>query len=198
MRASDEAVQLDEDMWQRLEGARNDYSANVPEVYDEVLHQVAARIDSSLSIGKLDVGGLVLWKRLRADTPWVSDLMGWSDEAVRKVTAAAVTAVRDESLAIPDAAAAGRAALVSLPGFGRGDALASALLTAACPTRMAVYDRRTDFALQNGLGVALSAARGRYGRYLRLLSDLAAQARGRGLHWTPRDVDLALYWLGRP
>jgi hypothetical protein len=50
-------------------------------------------------------------------------------------------------------AQAGRAALAPLPGFRTGDALASAVLTAAAPDRMAVYDWRAHTALHT-LGVS--------------------------------------------
>lgn len=73
---------------------------------------------------------------------------------VRDITAKAVAAVNDTSLSAPFAATAGRSALSPLPGFDSGDALASALLLAAVPARMAVSDRRSQAGLEI-LGYAL-------------------------------------------
>ncbi len=72
----------------------------------------------------------------------------------------AVRAVTDTSISTVEGAHAGRAALSGLPGFVRGDALASALLLAAAPDRMAIYDRRAHAGLHR-LGLRLSNARGR-------------------------------------
>lgn len=108
--------------------------------YDEVLAKVADRIRATASIGKADIGALLFWKRRRADTPWVRELMVKPEQDVSEITEKPVSAVTDMSLSVPKAASAGRAALSPLPGFKMGDALASALLLAASPERMAVYD----------------------------------------------------------
>lgn len=76
--------------------------------------------------------------------------------------------MNDPSLPVPFAAAAGRSAISPLPGFESGDALAAALLLAAAPARMAVYDRRAQAGLE-ALGHALSPTRGRYSRYMELV-----------------------------
>jgi hypothetical protein len=60
---------LSNEAWSRLATAHADYHANVSPHYDEVLHEVSDRIQTSGSIGKLDVGALLFWKRLRANTP---------------------------------------------------------------------------------------------------------------------------------
>lgn len=162
--------------------------------YDEVLQEISSRIDESGSIGKADIGALVFWKRLRADTTWAMRLHSEPERDVRRVTARAVTAVRDSTIEIPEAAKRGRTALSSLPGFRGGDALASALLVAAAPDRMAVYDTRAHRAL-TALDIELSSSRGRYSRYMKIMEGLAHEAEGQGLAWSPRDVDKALYWL---
>ncbi|MBQ0890871.1 hypothetical protein KBZ94_39155 [Streptomyces sp. RM72] len=145
-------------------------------------------------MGKADIGALLLWKRLRADTRWASALMTTADAEVRRATAAAMTAVLDTSVSPSDAARAGRAALAPLPGFTRGDALASTVLTAAAPDRMAVYDRRAHTGLRS-LGIPLSDASGRYSRYIAALDQLLAHAPSPARVWTPRDLDIALYCL---
>lgn len=198
MNQPDETTQvLSADAWRTLQSSHADYKANTSQAYDEVLNEVANRIAAAGSIGKADIGALLFWKRLRANTPWVSQLMIMPDTKVRALTKGAVLAVNDISLAIPEAAAAGRGALSGLPGFKTGDALASALLLAASPDRMAVYDRRARAGLKI-LNLTLSAAPGRYGRYMKLVQDLQSTAARYGQTWTPRDVDIALYWLGDP
>ncbi|MEC3853730.1 hypothetical protein [Paenarthrobacter ureafaciens] len=181
--------------WETLLGAHESFQSGASPAYDEIFNEVSGRICESGSVGKTDIGALLFWKRLRADTRWVRDLMAVSDEEVRLVTTKAVVAVNDTSLDVRAAASRGRSALSALPGFARGDALASALLAAAAPERMAVYDRRAQKGLEK-LGLSLSAARGRYGRYMGIIGNLKNIAKHRGHAWSARDVDLALYWLG--
>lgn len=66
-----------------------------------------------------------------------------------------------------------------MSGFDRGDALASALLLAAAPKRMAVYDRGAQTGLEK-LGFALSAVPGRYARYMERIEDLRSLAERHG------------------
>ncbi|WP_442545249.1 hypothetical protein ACSBOX_06110 [Arthrobacter sp. KN11-1C] len=181
--------------WETLREAHTAYKAATSPAYDEVLHEVALRIRATGSIGKADIGALLFWKRLRADTTWVRGLMTMTDQEIREVTKKAVSAVSDDSLPVPAAAASGRSALSPLPGFVRGDALASALLLAAAPERMAVYDRRAQTGLEI-LGHTLSPAPGRYSRYMDLVERLRSMANRHGNNWSARDVDVALYWLG--
>ncbi|MFF9337718.1 hypothetical protein ACF1AI_35765, partial [Streptomyces albogriseolus] len=128
-------------------------------------------------------------------TRWVTALMSLPDTHVRAVTERAVTAVRNTTVSPSEAARTGRGIIAELPGFHSGDALASAVLTAAAPTRMAVYDRRVQHALDT-LGLTLTPAPGRYGRYLQLLNDLLHHSGTRADGWTARDIDTALYWTG--
>ncbi|MFD8542051.1 hypothetical protein [Streptomyces rubrogriseus] len=188
---ADQTGTIGSDGWQRLIAARAAYHRTAGAHYDEVLDQVAERAVSEGSVGKAGIGALLLFKRLRADTPWARALMATADADVRRVTAAAV---RDTTLSLSDAARAGRAALAGLPGFTRGDALASTVLTAAAPHRMAVYDRRAHAGLRS-LGIPLSNASGRYSRYIAALDHLLTHAPSPARAWTPRDVDIALYCL---
>ncbi|MFH9347517.1 hypothetical protein [Kitasatospora sp. NPDC017646] len=181
--------------WDVLVPARAGCLAGVSAHYDEVFDEVAQRVRSSGSLGKTDIAALTVWKRLTARTPWVAELMELSDAQVRAVTGRAVAAVRNRALPRGEAARAGRAVLGELPGFRTGDALASAVLTAAAPARMAVYDRRVQGAL-DALGFTLTPAPGRYGRYLRLLDGLLLHGGTRADGWTARDLDTALYWAG--
>lgn len=178
-----------------LASARQTYT--VSPYYDETLQHVAQRACENGNIGKADIGALLMWKRLRADTPWAAELMALADADVRHATAAATTAARDTTLSRSTSAHAGRAALASLPGFRTGDALASAVLTAAAPDRMAIYDRRAHSGLRT-LGITLSHAPGRYSRYIEAIDQLLTNAPTPIRNWTARDIDTALYWLNHP
>lgn len=164
--------------------------------YDEVFHEVAARIEDAGSAGKGDIGALLFWKRLRADTPWAATLHQVAESEVREITARAVQAARDDTITTPEAASAARSALTALPGFTTGDALASAVIAAAAPRRMAVYDRRAHAALGTLLGRDIGHRPGRYRRYMTEIVGVLDAVRVRNPGWTARDVDLALFWLG--
>lgn len=100
---------------ERLATARANYHAGVSLHYGEVLYETATRIADADSIGKTDIGALLFWKRLRADTPWVRQLMVMPDTDVRAATARVVAAVRDTSVEVPAAAAAGPSAVTAVP-----------------------------------------------------------------------------------
>ncbi|MEV7152727.1 hypothetical protein AB0O05_40230 [Streptomyces sp. NPDC093084] len=193
----EELAALCDRVWDVLVPARASYLADVSPHYDEVLHEVAQRTEHSGSLGKTDIAALTVWKRLSAQTRWVTELMSLPDTHVRAVTERAVTAVRDTALTRSEAARTGRGIIAELPGFRTGDALASAILTAAAPQRMAVYDRRVQHALDT-LGLPLTPTPGRYGRYLQLLDDLLHHGGTRADGWTARDIDTALYWMAAP
>lgn len=182
--------------WDVLVPARAAYLASVSPHYDEVFWDVAQRVERAGSLGKTDIAALVVWKRLSAQTRWVTALMSLPDSQVRAITERAVTSVRDISLSRGEAAQAGRSAISELPGFVKGDALASAILTSAAPTRMAVYDRRVQHAIDS-LGLTLTNRSGRYGRYMDLLDTLLKHSGGRADGWTARAVDTSLYWAGK-
>lgn len=194
--ADEEFTAVCDRVWDVLIPARAGYLADVSPHYDEVFHEVAQRTEPAGSLGKTDIAALVVWKRLSAQTPWVSALMSLPDTHVRAVTERAVTAVRDTAVPRSEAARTGRGIIWELPGFRTGDALASAVLTAAAPKRMAVYDRRVHHSLDT-LGLTLTRAPGRYGRYLQLLDDLLQHGGAHADGWTARDIDTALYWTGR-
>ncbi|PJM98540.1 hypothetical protein CG740_35475 [Streptomyces sp. CB01201] len=191
----DDFAALCRQAWDTLTPARVGYLAGVSPHYDEVLHDVAQRTEHTGSLGKTDIAALVVWKRLSAQTRWVTDLMSLPDTHVRAVTERAVTAVRDTTLPRSEAGRTGRGIIWELPGFRTGDALASAILTAAAPHRMAVYDRRVQHGLDT-LGFTLTPTPGRYGRYLQLLDDLLEHGAAPAAGWTARDIDTALYWTG--
>ncbi|MGW8955767.1 hypothetical protein [Streptomyces sp. NPDC055709] len=190
-----ESPKSPQQIWDKLAAARTAYLAAVSPHYDEVLWDVAQRAENTGSLGKADIGALVVWKRLSAQTPWASELMSLPDSEVRSVTPRTVQAVRNSGVSRAEAAKAGRGIVWELPGFRTGDALASAILTAAAPTRMAVYDRRVQQALDD-LNLVLTPAPGRYSRYRHLLEQLLVQGGQQAAGWTARDLDTALYWIG--
>ncbi|MGC0334974.1 hypothetical protein [Streptomyces sp. SLBN-8D4] len=193
--AAEESAALHKKAWDVLVPARADYLAGVSPHYDEIFHDIAQRTEHAGSLGKTDIAALVVWKRLSAQTRWVTALMSLPDTQVRAVTERTVTAVRDTTLTRSEAARTGRGIIWELPGFRTGDALASAVLTAAAPKRMAVYDRRVQHALDT-LGLTLTPTPGRYGRYLQLLETLLHHRPPHAGDWTARDLDTALYWTG--
>lgn len=162
--------------------------------YDEVLREVSTRARAEESLGKADVGALVLWKRITAQSPWVTRLLLTPEDEVRKITGAAYEAANDPCVVVPVAGQAARAALWDLPGMQGTGALASAVLVALAPTRMAVWDRRVRTSLES-LGCRPRFGEGFYGRYLTTLLDLSATmgASPDGEPFTPRDVDVALF-----
>lgn len=102
------SVHLSDAQWQILFDARAAYGEAVSVHYDDVLHEVSARTMSSGSVGKVDIGALLFWKRLRADTPWASQLNVMADADVRVHTGRAMDLVNDTSLSLSDAAGRGR------------------------------------------------------------------------------------------
>lgn len=166
-------------------------------VYDETLRQVSARARSEGSLGKVEIGALVLWKRITAQARWATDLLLLPDDVVRVATGEAYSLANDVTVDLPEAGQAARLALRPLPGMGGTAALASAVLLALAPERMAVWDRRVGESL-GALGCRPKSGDGFYGRYLQTLVDLAGEMTAASPDegpFVPRDVDLALYCL---
>lgn len=170
-------------------------------VYDEALREVSARVDDHGSMGKADIGALVVWKRISAQTRWAKQLMETPDKDVRTATARAYVLANDLSASVPDAGGAARSALFDVPGLGGTGAMASAVLLAMSPTRMAVWDRRVSTTLE-AIGRRPKAGPGHYARYLEVAVDLAGALQEADDHQasvTPRQVDLVLYQAaGKP
>lgn len=163
--------------------------------YDETLHDVIGRVATAGCLSKTDLGALFFWKRIPTGA-WIEKLLCMSDAEVRRITAAAVTAARDQQLTVPQAARRARQALLDLPGAATGDPFASAVILAAAPDRMAIYDYRAHRGLWL-VGLCLTDGSGLYYRYMKLVEQCRAEmlAHGHG-YWTAREVDLALYTLG--
>lgn len=182
------------DIVERLRQAKAEYDKGGSEFYDEVLHEVSDRAAAAGSVGKLEIGALVLWKRIRADSPWTKHLMSMFDAEVRAITSRAMAAANDLTATVVEAAEKARVELLPLPGCRTSRAVPSAILTAMAPARMAVYDRRAH----NGLWDLFDGdvpRRYSYHQYIEVVDGLREQL---GDGWTNRDVDLALYTLGGP
>lgn len=121
--------------------------------------------------------------------------MNTSDQEVREATEAVYKFANNELLSVPDAARESRLALGSVPGFTTGDALASAVIVAAAPKRMAIYDRRAHKGLDL-LNIKLTNSRGRYSRYMNEVQGLIQLFADHGQRWNAREVDQALFTLG--
>lgn len=114
---------MGEQVWSRLVAARRSLERAVSAAYDEVLVDVSERVSASGSIGKSDIGALVLWERIQANTKWAASLTSMPDTEVRAVTRQAVDAVRDLNVAMSEAAGQGRRLLAALAGFTTGTRL---------------------------------------------------------------------------
>ncbi|KHJ74201.1 hypothetical protein QR64_03035 [Rhodococcus sp. Chr-9] len=162
--------------------------------YDEVLAEVQARAAQTGSIGKADIGALMLWKRLNLSTMWSRKLNEMPDSKVRAITRSAIELARDLSVPTPEAAGSARSVLLTLPGCRQGAAVASTILTAGAPDRMAVYDRRAVDAL---VVLGYPHPNGYYRRFLATVCDLVELLNQEaGVNWCPRDMDKALFILG--
>jgi len=178
-------------------------SADPDGVYDETLRVVTTRAAAAQSLCKADIGSLVMWKRITASARWAGALGMTPDTEVRAITRKAWRLVHDDQLPTPEAGLAAFRELRRLPGLGGTGALASAVLVACAPDRMAVWDRRVSSALA-AMGRRPVFGSGFYGRYLEELNRLIEEDLGGAdpqidnnqTLWRPRDVDLALYALG--
>lgn len=184
-----------------LETLQASQSQHTETTYDEVLREVSARVADQGSIGKADIGALVVWKRSTATATWSKKLMNTPDSEVREVTARAYSLINDSSKSIPGAGGEARQLLRRIPGLGGGGAIASAVLLAMSPTRMAVWDRRVNKSLK-AMGKSPTGFRHRYTTYLESVVDLADAMQLAAIDSQaviPREVDLALYHAaGKP
>lgn len=185
-----------------LQGALHSVQLSDPgSVYDQVLREVSERTEMERSIGKAGIGALVVWKRIDARTTWANSLMLMPEGDLREITSRAYALAVDESVPTPVAGLAAREVLFDVPGLTRKStgALASAVLLAMSPTRMAVWDRWVGTALAT-LKMRPKPGSGFYGRYLEVALELAEIMRDVSTSDElifPRHVDLALMHAGR-
>lgn len=163
--------------------------------YDDVLREVSARIEASGGVGKGDIAVLAFWKRIRTDR-WVENFLSLPEVRVREVTARALAAAAGADLVA--AAQHAREELRDLPGFARGSAMASAVLTAIRPDALAVYDSNANEGLKVVELNLPDDAPDHYSEYMRRVEQCRAEAKTVGGHqWSAHEVDLALYELGK-
>jgi hypothetical protein len=180
-----------------IESLRRYQEANLEETYDETLSVVVDRVRAAGHLTKADIGSLVLWKRISAQTRWAKKLGNTPDSDVRKATGSAFDVANDRSRPTAEAGQSARWALNGLPGMSpRSEgALASSVLVACAPERMAVWDRRVKAAMEL-IGMPIKAGPRYYGRYLERVAQLQAMmASERAGIPTSRHVDLALWRL---
>ena len=181
------------DRVEKLLAAYNSYPNHADgSPYDEALLDVQAVVEGSGSIGKVEIGALMLWKRLNLNSRWTRELNNMTDREIREITQRAIQLARDPLVHIPEGARQARHALVGLPGCRHGHAVASTILTAGAPRRMAVYDVRAVGALKD---LRCPDPEGSYGKYMETVVALMGEINQTGANWCPRDVDKALYML---
>lgn len=71
-----------------LAAALEQYRATECPEYDETLDDLIGRVAAIGSLGKTDLGALLLWKRIRVGA-WAEELLCTPNSVVRKITAAA-------------------------------------------------------------------------------------------------------------
>ena len=179
-----------------LAAALKEYRSMERPEYDETLHDIIGRVATVGSLGKTDLGALLLWKRIRIGA-WAEELLSMPDGDVRKITATAVAAACNQELTVPEAARSARQALLKLPGATTADAFASAVIMVAAPDRMAIYDYRAHLGLWR-VGLGLAEGTRLYCRYMALMELCREELLNHGPgKWTARNVDLALFTHGR-
>jgi len=154
--------------------------------YDEVFDQVSARFQAHHEATKADICILICWKRI-TQGGWIEDFLSRPDSEVRARTRAAFAAGSDQ---------ARLDALAPLPGFGVKAALATAVLTAHDPVDFGVMDRNA-FAGLKLLGCPVSRGRGETLRYLDRVRELRDHVRTTKPTITARNIDQALWVLGK-
>jgi hypothetical protein len=155
-----------------------------PHLYDQILEEVHARLNSAGYATKLDLAALIAWKHVQ-NAPWMQDLLKSPPLAVQQRTHAAFAPDKTDRERID--------ALESIPGFGSGNAFTSVLLAAWRPTEFAVYD--TNASSRGWDKVVTSSCRCDRADLIVYFDHLRQMASELGHGWTTRDVDMALYML---
>lgn len=179
--------------------------------HDEVLNEVSQRVQQREYLTKADIGALAFWMHADTGSGWVPELHRYPDAYVQEVTSRAFVAVQDGD--IPAAGQRGCEILRELSDLAPTEEarfslpLASAILLACAPHRMAIWNSRVEAALdspETGPGIQSPFGRDdQYAKYLEICEYVAAQltqtsyARLHRKLFTPRDADTALSQLGR-
>lgn len=155
-----------------------------PHIYDQVLAEVHARLNSAGYATKLDLAALIAWKHVQ-NAPWMQDLLKSPPLAVQQRTQAAFVPDKTDRERID--------ALESIPGFGSGNSFTSVLFAVWRPTEFGVYD--TNASSRGWDRVVSSSCRCDRSDLIVYFDHLRQMASELGHGWTPRDVDIALYML---
>jgi hypothetical protein len=171
-----------------LPNAQRDLAAafgRYPHLYDQVLEEVHARLNTAGYATKLDLAALITWKHIQT-APWMQKLLKQPPMAVQQRTQAAFAPGISDQQRID--------ALESIPGLGGvGRAFTSVLLAAWRPTEYGVYDdRASGTGWVQVVDPQCACNRHELPVYFDHLRQMAGELRG---GWTPRNVDMALYSL---
>lgn len=173
------------DAHRELLRACDDYPAH----YDDVLDDVHERLHSNGHASKLDLAALIGWKHVN-NAKWMQTMLLLPPDTVEAATAAAFEPGLTDGERI--------AALASIPGYGRGGAFTSVLLTAWDPAQFGVYDRRAaSTGWSRAVTDACSCPRHHlpiWFEHLRQLAEELSALEGM-VAWTARSVDMALFNL---
>jgi hypothetical protein len=158
-----------------------------PHIYDQVLEEVHARVNSAGYATKLDLAAVVAWKHVQT-VEWMRKLLMFTPLGGQHRTRAAFAPSRTDRERID--------ALNGIPGFGSGDASTSALFAAWRPTKFGVYDRRAgSVGWPRVVNLSCQCDRSDLVAFFEHLRQIANEL---SHGWTPRDVDVALYVLRSP
>lgn len=166
-------------------------------VSDEALHTVSARAAAAKEIGKADIGALVLWKRVTANARWANQLMLTSDRRFEPRPVLHINGPTTRLSISRNRVRPRERRCGTYRAWGTA-ALASAVLLALAPYRMAVWDRRVASRSRRWGCTQRRGVGGFYGRYLTTTLELAKamdEASTEGRCFLPRDVDLALFYI---
>jgi hypothetical protein len=164
----------------------NEAFERYPHLYDQVLEEVHARLNSAGYATKLDLAALIAWKHVN-NAPWMQEMLKLPPLAVQQYTASAFGPGKTDQERVD--------AVRGIPGFRAGAAFASVLLAAWRPSEFGVYDNQSSGrGWEQVVKSACNCPRTELVVYFGHLRRIADELGG---GWTPRDVDKALYMLGQ-
>jgi hypothetical protein len=159
-----------------------------PDYYDEVFDEVHHRMRRQHHATKLDLNALATWKRVRTTT-WAGDLNLLPQSTVVNATKGAFArGIGDHSRVN---------ALSDIPGFRARGAVTSALLAAWDPTLYGVLDKNARRARSKVVASGCLCSWYDLVTYEEHLRLLAGELSTHETTWIPRQVDMALYVLGK-
>ena len=175
---------VNSDLYVQLTSALETYD----KIYDEVFESVHERMAGNGFATKMDISALLFWKRIETKK-FRMHLLETSDSKVRSVTQAAFA----DGMSNADRLDAMR----PLPGCKSGIAVPTTILAAFDPGRFGIYDERALKALKRLRVPNCKCTISRGDIFFDHLARLATEMSVVGNSWTPRQVDMALFKLGK-